>query len=84
MEQIKKISNINYEQEQEKVNSKSSKKNLLKDNSSFERDLIEKYFIEKFFETITSTVEIRTNEGIKNYYIYKITNNAIAITKYKT
>ena len=69
IEQIKK-SDINYEQDQKKEKSKSSKKNLLKDNSSFERDLIEKYFIEKFFETITSTVEIRTNEGINKTIIY--------------
>ena len=69
MEQIKKISDLNNEKN-EKEKSISSKRNLLKDNLNYEKDLIEKYFIEKFFGEITSTVEIRTNEGINKTIIY--------------
>ena len=70
IEQIKKMSDLNFEENQKKDKSKTSKRSLLKYNLNPEKDLIEKYFIEKFFEKITSTVEIRTNEGINKTIIY--------------
>ena len=39
----------------------SLKKNNLNYNTNYEKDSLEKYYIEKFFEKITTTVEIRTN-----------------------
>ena len=74
MKQIKKMSDINYEEnekKEKKEKTKSSKGSLINyNNLDFEKDIIEKYFIEKFFEKVTSTVEIRTNEGINKTIIY--------------
>ena len=44
----------------------------LKENSNFDKDLFEMYYIEKFFEDITRNVEIRTNEGIKSVIYTKL------------
>ena len=38
--------------------------------TNYENDLVEKYYIEKLFEEITRTVEIRTNDGINRLIIY--------------
>ena len=50
-------------------NNKSIKKYRL-NISNYDKDLLEKYYIEKFFEDITSKVEICTNEGINKFVIY--------------
>ena len=59
---------IQYENEEnieDLNNSHLKENNTLKihnsDNHNYEKDSLEKYYIEKFFEKITTTVEIRTN-----------------------
>jgi len=72
---LQKITDLNYEEEdklleKKKEDSKSSKKTNLNNNLNYEKDILEKYYIEKFFENITTTVEVRTNEGINKTVIF--------------
>ena len=75
-EQITKMDELDLEdgdinlQKQNNDDIKSNKKDNSKYNINFEKDLLEKYYIERFFETITTTVEIRSNEGINKTVIY--------------
>ena len=76
---LQKLTDLNCEEEnklleknkgEKKEDSKNSKKNNLNNNLNYEKDILEKYYIEKFFENITTTVEVRTNEGINKTVIF--------------
>jgi len=71
IDQIKKIIDIEGDIFLEDLNDKDRfKKPNLKDNLNFEKDMLEKYYIQKFFEDITKIIEIRTDEGINKQIIY--------------
>ena len=72
---LQKITDLHCEEEDQllernKEDSDSSKKNNLNNNLNYEKDILEKYYIERFFENITTTVEVRTNEGINKTVIF--------------
>ena len=68
LEEIQKLIDIegNIFSEIQNINKKIN----LKENSNFEKEILEKYYIEKLFEDITRILEIRTNEGICKTIIY--------------
>ena len=72
IEHIKKIVDIEGDIFLNNMNDKktSEKKEIINDNLIYEKDLLEKYYIEKFFEDITEMVEIRTNEGNNKSILY--------------
>jgi hypothetical protein len=72
IDQISKIINIEGDIFLEDLNDKErfKKKQNLKDNLNYEKDMLEKYYIQKFFEDITNIIEIRTDEGINKQVIY--------------
>jgi len=73
IEQIKKIVDIEGDIFLDNLNDKKAseeKKTIIKDNLIYEKDLLEKYYIEKFFEDITEMIEIRTNEGNNKFILY--------------
>ena len=45
-------------------------KDDIKENINAHKDLLEKYYIERFFGDITNIVEIRTNEGASKLVVY--------------
>ena len=75
MKNLQKITDLHYEEEdklleKKKEDENNSKKNNLNNNLNYEKDIVEKYYIEKFFEKITTTVEVRTSEGINKTVIF--------------
>jgi hypothetical protein len=71
IDQIKKVIDIEGDIFLEDLNDKDRfKKPNLKDNLNYEKDMLEKYYIQKFFEDITKIIEIRTDERINKQIIY--------------
>jgi len=71
IDQIKKVIDIEGDIFLEDLNDNERFKKLnLKDNLNYEKDALEKYYIQKFFEDITKIIEIRTDEGINKQIIY--------------
>ena len=71
IDQIENIIDIEGDIFLEDLNDKDRfKKANLKDNLNYEKDLLEKYYIQKFFEDITKIIEIRTDEGINKKILY--------------
>ena len=75
LKNLRKINDLNCEEEdklsqKKKEDSNNSRKNNLNNNLNYEKDILEKYYIEKFFENITTTVEVRTNKGINKTVIF--------------
>ena len=71
IDQISKIIDIEGDIFLEDLNDKDRfKKQNLKDNLNYEKDMLEKYYIQKFFEDITKIIEVRTDEGINKQIIY--------------
>ena len=72
IEQIKKV--IDFDGEEILNHSKNESdifaKDDLKEKIDKHKELLEKYYIERFFGDITSIVEIRTKEEIKKFVIY--------------
>ena len=72
IEQIKKIIDFDGDEilNDTKNESEIFSRNDSKENINNHKDLLEKYYIEKFFGDITNIVEIRTNEGVNKLVIY--------------
>ena len=72
IDQIKKMIDVEGDIYLENLNDKDRANRMtnLKENLIYEKDLLEKYYIEKFFEDITSSVEVRENDGTNKSIIY--------------